>query len=116
MAELVHDPVNRVRYAFQHDGDNLIVDCLVDPGGSLPAHRHPRQVERWSVLDGQVRFRLGGQERLIGSADGEMVVTPDTDHGLANVSGREAHLRCRVEPALRLQAFLEESVRDLETG
>ena len=47
MAELVHDPVNRVRYAFQRDGDNLIVDCLVDPGGSLPAHRHPRQVERY---------------------------------------------------------------------
>jgi quercetin dioxygenase-like cupin family protein len=70
MAELVHDPVNRVRYAFQRDGDNLVVDCLVDPGGSLPAHRHPRQVERWSVLDGQVRFRLGSQERLIGSADG----------------------------------------------
>jgi hypothetical protein len=39
MAELVHDPVNRVRYAFQRDGDNLIVDCLVDSGGSLPAHR-----------------------------------------------------------------------------
>ena len=105
MAELVHDPVNRVRYAFRRDGENLIVDCLVDSGGSLPAHRHPRQVERWSVLDGQVRFRLGNTERLIGSADGEMVVTPDTDHGLANVSGREAHLRCRVEPALRLQGF-----------
>jgi hypothetical protein len=48
LAELVHDPVNRVRYAFQRDGENLIVDCLVDPGGTLPAHRHPRQVERWS--------------------------------------------------------------------
>ena len=116
MADLVHDPVNRVRYAFQRDGDNLIVDCLVDSGGSLPAHRHPRQVERWSVLDGQVRFRLGSQERLIGSADGEMVVTPDTDHGLANVSGREAHLRCRVEPALRLQAFLEESAAAAREG
>ena len=116
MAELVHDPVNRVRYAFQRDGENLIVDCLVDSGGSLPAHRHPRQVERWSVLDGQVRFRLGNTERLIGSADGEMVVTPDTDHGLANVSGREARLRCRVEPALRLQAFLEESAAAAREG
>jgi quercetin dioxygenase-like cupin family protein len=116
MAELVHDPVNRVRYAFQQDGENLIVDCLVDSGGSLPAHRHPRQVERWSVLDGQVRFRLGDQERLIGSADGVMVVTPSTDHGLANVSGREAHLRCRVEPALRLQAFLEESAAAAREG
>ena len=45
-----------------------------------------------------------------------MVVTPDTDHGLANVSGREAHLRCRVEPALRLQAFLEESAAAAREG
>jgi len=36
MAELVHDPVNRVRYAFRRDGENLFVDCLVDSGGSLP--------------------------------------------------------------------------------
>lgn len=116
MADLVHDPVNQVRYAFQRDGENLIVDCLIDSGGALPPHRHPRQVERWSVLDGQVRFRLGDQERLIGSADGEMVVTPDTAHGLANVSGREARLRCRVEPALRIQAFLEESAAAAREG
>jgi hypothetical protein len=29
MAELAHDPVNRVRYAFQRDGENLTVDCVV---------------------------------------------------------------------------------------
>jgi quercetin dioxygenase-like cupin family protein len=105
VAELVQDPVNQVRYAFQHDSENLIVDCLIGPGGALPSHRHPRQVERWSVLDGQVRLRLAHQERLVDPADGEMVVTPGTIHGLANVSGREVRLRCRVEPALRLQAF-----------
>jgi hypothetical protein len=73
-------------------------------------------VERWSVLDGQVRFRLGNQERLIDRADGEMVVTPDIAHGLASLSGREARLRCRVEPALRLQAFLEESAAAAREG
>jgi hypothetical protein len=45
----------------------------------------------WSVLDGQVRFRLGNTEHLIGSADGEMV-------------------------ALRLQAFLEESAAAAREG
>jgi hypothetical protein len=39
MTELVHDPVSQVSYAFQPDGENLIVDCLVDPGGALPLHR-----------------------------------------------------------------------------
>ena len=42
MTDRVHDPVNGVRYAFERDGENLIVDCLVDSGGALPAHRHPR--------------------------------------------------------------------------
>ncbi|HEU5419135.1 MAG TPA: cupin domain-containing protein [Streptosporangiaceae bacterium] len=109
MTELVHDPVSRVRYAFQRDGENLIVDCLVEAGGALPPHRHPRQVERWSVAGGQVRFRLGDTERLIGPPDGEIVVTPGAAHGLANAGDQEARLRCRVEPALRLQAVLEES-------
>jgi quercetin dioxygenase-like cupin family protein len=116
MAEFVHDPVNQVRYSFRRDGENLIVDCLVDSGGALPPHLHPRQVECWSVVDGQVRFRLGDQERVIDTADGEMVVTPGTAHGLANVSGRAARLRCRVEPALRLQAFLEESAAAARDG
>jgi quercetin dioxygenase-like cupin family protein len=116
MTELVHDPVSHVSYAFQPDGENLIVDCLVDPGGALPPHRHPRQVERWSVIDGQVRFRLGDQERLVGAADGELPVVPGTTHGLANVSDHAARLRCRVEPALRLQAFLEESAAAARDG
>jgi quercetin dioxygenase-like cupin family protein len=116
MAELVHDPVSQVRYSFRRDGENLVVDCVVDCGGALPPHRHPCQVERWSVVDGQIQFRLGDQERVIDSADGEMVVTPGTAHGLANVSGREARLRCRVEPALRLQAFLEESAAAARDG
>jgi hypothetical protein len=36
-------------------------------------------------------------------------VAPNTAHALANVSDRDAHLRCLIVPALRLQSFLEES-------
>jgi quercetin dioxygenase-like cupin family protein len=109
MSEPVRDPVSRVRYAFSEDGSDLIVHCWLEPGGALPAHWHPHQTERWSVVEGEVRFRLGREKRVIGPEAGEIVVAPGVVHGLASTGRDAARLRCRVEPALRLQAFLEES-------
>ncbi len=116
MTDAVRDPVSRVRMSFQRVGENLIVDLWLEPGGGLPAHLHPRQEERWSVVEGSVRFRHGESERTIGPADGEIVVAPNTVHGLASVGDAEAHLRCVVVPALRLQEFLEESARAAQAG
>jgi quercetin dioxygenase-like cupin family protein len=109
MSEPIRDPVSRVRMSFEPEGENLIVTLWLEPGGGLPAHFHPRQEERWSVVEGTVRFRLGDDERVIGPEDGEIPVPPGTVHGLASASDQEAKLRCLVIPALRLQSFLEES-------
>jgi mannose-6-phosphate isomerase-like protein (cupin superfamily) len=116
MTEPTHDPVHRARYSFEPDGDDLIVDAWIEPGGGLPAHFHPRQEERWSVLDGSVRFQLGDTKRVIGPEDGEMVVSPGMKHSLASVDDREAHLRCIASPALGLQAFLEDSAAAANQG
>lgn len=116
MSAAVHDPVHRARYSFEPDGVNLIVDCWIEPGGKLPEHLHPRQEERWSVVEGQIRFGLGKTKRVIGPEDGEMVVAPGTKHSLAAVSDREAHLRCVVIPARDLQPFLEESAAAAREG
>ena len=116
MTESTRDPVHRARYSFEPDGDNLIVDVWLEPGGGLPAHFHPKQEERWSVIDGSVRFQLGDTKRVIGPQDGEMVVSPGTKHSLASVSDREAHLRCVASPALGLQAFLEDSAAAAREG
>ena len=116
MADPVHDPVHRARYTFEPDGENLFVDAWLEPGGALPPHLHPRQEERWSVVEGEVRFQLGDEKRVIGPADGEMIVTPGTKHGLESVADREAHLRCHVLPARDLQAFLEESAAAAREG
>jgi quercetin dioxygenase-like cupin family protein len=116
MSEPIRDPVSRVRMTFQADGDNLIVDVWIEPGGGLPPHLHPRQEERWSVVDGTVGFRLGDETRVIGPQDGEIVVGPGTVHGLTSASDRDAHLRCSAIPALRLQAFLEESASAASEG
>ena len=108
MSEPVHDPVSRTRYAFAPEGEDLIVHVWLEPGGALPAHLHPRQTEHWSVLEGEVSFRLGREKRVIGPEAGVITVAPGVVHGLES-SGREAHLQCRVEPALHLREFLEES-------
>ena len=109
MSDTVHDPVSRVRMAFEPRGENLIVDVWLEPGGKLLPHYHPRQEERWSVVEGRCRFRLGEQTRTITPADGEIPVPPNTVHGLESDSEGDAHLRCEVEPGLRLQEFLEEA-------
>ena len=111
-----HDPVHRASYAFTPDGENMVVETWLEPGGGLPPHEHPRQEERWYVIDGRVEFRLGKQRRVIGPEDGEMLVPPNTVHGLKAVQDTTAHLGCRVTPALGLQGFLEESAAAAREG
>ena len=115
-AAQTHDPVHRARYSFEPDGENLIVDTWLEPGGGLPPHLHPLQEERWSVVEGEVRFQLGNEKRVIGPEDGAMIVRPGTKHGLESTSDREAHLRCHVIPARNLQSFLEESAQAARDG
>jgi quercetin dioxygenase-like cupin family protein len=111
-----HDPVHGARYSFRPDGDNLVVDTWLEPGGALPPHFHPHQEEHWSVVEGEVRFQLGGDKRVLRPEDGAVVVRPGTKHGLASSSDREAHLRCHVIPARGLQSFLEESAAAAREG
>jgi mannose-6-phosphate isomerase-like protein (cupin superfamily) len=116
MPDQTRDPVHRARYSFEPDGDNLWVDTWLEPGGALPPHQHPNQEERWSVVEGQVRFQLGKDKRVIGPEDGEMIVRPGTTHGLESVTDTDAHLRCHALPALGLQSFLEESAAAAREG
>jgi quercetin dioxygenase-like cupin family protein len=115
-SEQIRDPVSRVRQSFRTEGESLVVDNWVEPGGALPPHYHPQQEERWSVLDGEIRFRHGDEERVVGPEAGEICVPPGEIHGLRNDTGREAHLRCYVTPPLRLQAFLEEAAEAGQDG
>src|SRR4051794_23920258 len=116
MPDSTRDPVHRVRYAFRPEGENLIVDAWIEPGGALPEHRHPQQEEHWEVLDGRICIKLDGRARTIGPADGPQIVTAGMRHALAAVEDREAQLRCHVYPARDLQAFLEESAAAAREG
>lgn len=112
---VMRDPVHRSRYAFHPDGENLWVETWLEPGGVLPPHIHPRQEERWEVLEGEVRLLLGDRKRIVTAADGPQIVPPHTKHGLWS-TGSEVHLRCHVLPAYGLEAFLTESSQAAREG
>ena len=115
-SEPVHDPVHKARHAFTRDGDNMVVDSWLEPGGVLPPHLHPLQDEFWSVVEGEVEVLVGRTKRTLRPGDGEVPVPPGTKHGLRNRTGATVHARCRVVPALHLQEFLTESATAAQQG
>jgi quercetin dioxygenase-like cupin family protein len=77
------------------------------PGGRVPSsHAHPQQEERFTVLDGQMRFRVGRRRILAGPGD-TVRIPPGTVHHFANASGRPARVAVRTTPALSMQDLLE---------
>ncbi|HEY3018650.1 MAG TPA: cupin domain-containing protein [Solirubrobacteraceae bacterium] len=108
MSEQVYDPNRRQRYEFRREGENLIVEVEVAPGGDVPPHFHPAQEERWTVREGQVRFKVG-KRKVVPEPGVELVVPPRTKHSFKNVGDREARIHVEVRPALELQAFLEDA-------
>src|SRR3989442_4740366 len=104
----VVDPVRRQRMSFASDGDVLHADVWTAPGGDVPAHHHPAQTERFEVVSGEVEFRIGRTRRRAGPGD-RVVAEPGVVHAFKNTGEVAALLRVEVEPALRMQAFLEEA-------
>ena len=104
MTELVEDPVLKQRYEFRREGDVLIVEAWVDPGGGVTPHVHPGMEEHFTVLDGEIEFLAG---RTWQRSD-DMLVPAGTRHAYRNVGDETAHMLTRVTPPLELEAFLTE--------
>src|SRR5438132_14412053 len=87
--------------AVDTDGQLLAFDLFLPPGGHVPAtHAHPVQEERFTVLSGQMRFKVG--RRTILAAPGETVlVAPGSIRWFAHASDTLAVTRVEVLTALR---------------
>lgn len=93
--------------AAQTGGRLLAWELELAPGGRVPAsHAHPQQEERFTVLAGRMRFRVGW--RRVTAGPGETVtVPPGTVHHFANAGPEPARVAVESEPALRMQDLLE---------
>jgi quercetin dioxygenase-like cupin family protein len=96
--------------AAETNGELLVFDLFLPPGGHVPAgHTHPIQEERFTILAGALRFRLG--RRTIVAHSGQTVrIPPGTAHWFENGAPQPAHARVEVRPALRMQEVLERSM------
>jgi mannose-6-phosphate isomerase-like protein (cupin superfamily) len=104
----IEDPVRRQRMVFEHEGDALRAVVVTRPGGDVPAHLHPAQTERFRVRSGTVEFRIG-RTRVRATAGDELIAQAGVKHRFRNTGATDAVVEVEVEPALRLQEFLEEA-------
>jgi quercetin dioxygenase-like cupin family protein len=91
----------------QTGGDLLEVETTYQPGSSEPLeHYHPKQEERFEVLEGTVRVRLAGKKRDIRQGD-TLVVPARTTHAMWNAGSEPARMLWQTRPALRTESFFE---------
>src|SRR5712691_9159472 len=87
-------------------GRLLSFDLFLPPGGHVPAtHAHPVQEERFTVVAGQMRFRIGRRSILASPGD-TVVVKPGTAHWFGNAATSTAVARVEIRPALRMEELL----------
>jgi quercetin dioxygenase-like cupin family protein len=95
------------RTAAQTGGSVLEWQLVLAPGGRVPSsHAHPEQEECFTVLAGQMRFRVAGRRLTAGPGD-TVRVPPGSVHHFANAGSEPARVAVRTRPALNMQDLLE---------
>ena len=89
-------------------GELLRFDLSMPPGTGVPvAHFHPHQEERFELVSGTARFRVGRDVRRASAGD-VLVVAPGVAHRFRNDGDTELRILVSFRPALRTESFFEE--------
>src|SRR6266480_2663044 len=111
--DTLENPVTGERIVFRRTtaesgGAVLSFAYFLPAGGSVPlAHVHPRQEERFEVVSGRARVRVG--RRLMRASAGESVVVPrGSVHRLWNDGEDELQVFVEFRPALRTEEGFEQ--------
>ena len=113
--DTLENPVSGERFTFTHTaastgGELLAFDFALRPGASVPIpHVHPIQTERFEVVEGRMRFRVG--LRRVTAGPGDVVeIAPGVMHSFANPGPEEARAAHRGPPALTMERMIAEVV------
>jgi mannose-6-phosphate isomerase-like protein (cupin superfamily) len=108
--QVIVNPLSGERITILADdrgGDALVWELRLAPGGRVPSsHAHPRQEERFTVVEGRMRFRVGWRRVVAGPGD-TVVVPPGKPHHFANADAVPARAEVRTTPALAMHELLE---------
>jgi quercetin dioxygenase-like cupin family protein len=105
----IHGPdgfrLRLVRTAAETDGEVLEMEASYGGSSGLPPeHLHPRQVERFEVLEGAMRTIIGGEESRYRAGE-SFEVPAGTPHQMT--AEGPSRVRWEVRPALRTAEFFE---------
>jgi quercetin dioxygenase-like cupin family protein len=119
--QTLENPVTGERFTFTETaattgGELLAFELGLRPGGAVPiTHVHPVQTERFEVVEGRMRFRLG--RRMVEAGPGDVVeVAPGVRHGFANAGDGDARVRVEVRPALEMEDMFAEVIAMARAG
>lgn len=94
-----------LRSAEETGGELLEMEAGYPAGSSRPpAHLHPRQEERFTILEGGMRAVVGGVQRDLAVGD-SLTLPAGTLHAMWNPGPGSARVSWQVRPALRTQQF-----------
>lgn len=122
VGQTLENPASGERITFRQtaadtDGELVAIDLELPKRGRVPGglHVHPVQEERFQVVEGTMRFRMG--RRKVFAGPGEVVVVPaGVRHDFANAGDEDALVRVEIRPALRMEQLFETAVALAEQG
>jgi quercetin dioxygenase-like cupin family protein len=119
--QIIENPVSGERIKFLQTaadtaGELLAIELELAPDGKVPGlHVHPLQEERFDVLCGTLRFRLG--HRRVTAHAGDVVVVPaGVAHKFSNAGDETAVVQVEVHPALCMEDLFETAVELAREG
>jgi quercetin dioxygenase-like cupin family protein len=98
------------RTAADTNGEYLEIDLELTADGHVPgAHVHPEQEERFEVLEGTMKFRMG-MKTIVAEAGDVVTVPKGKVHKFKNAGDGVARARVTVTPALKMEELFETTV------
>ena len=95
------------RTTAETGGELLEVESSWESGGpEPPEHHHPHQDERFEVLEGELRARVGDVEHTLRAGD-TLDLPAGTPHAMWNPGPGRARASWETRPALKTEAFFE---------
>lgn len=114
--DVIENPVTGHRYEVVHSGRDTagaLLEMLADfPPGvpEPPDHCHPRQEERFELLEGTLELRVAGVRRQLRAGE-SLVIPAGTRHAMWTTPTTSARARWQTRPALRSADFFATAAR-----
>ncbi len=107
--EFIGERLTLLNTGQETNGEVLVIDVSFKPTAETnvlkwqEVHVHPHQEERFEVISGTVRFRVGNREQIL-TAGQTITGPPNTPHAWSSADGKDIHMRAELRPALHTDA------------